>query len=370
MSTAVSPAPAQAPQPEDGTPQRGSRARQLPATLLRALLTQRIVLLLVLLVVVLVTMTTLSSNNYLAAPYDLSYLSSALISAVPLVMLGLAELLVITSGRGGIDLSVGAIVSLTSMVFGFAYGQWGWPLGLAILLAAAFGGLCGAVNGFLIAYVGYPALITTLATYYAFSSVAIVINDQQPISTQPIQDFFSSARSVELPGVGDSLPVPLGTLTFLIPTAIVVWVLLNRTTFGRRLYGIGTNDVAAQWAGIDVRRTRFSAYVLAGVISGLVAVVTVAQFASARPDAGVTGTGMALPAITIAVLGGVAITGGLGRVAGVVLATLLIVWLNAGILLAVSGNAGSQYQLLALGVVLVFAALLNGLTTRRYGRTG
>ena len=68
-------------------------------------------------------------------------------------------------------------------------------------------------------------------------------------------------------------------------------------------------------------------------------------------------------------LGGVAITGGIGRVAGVVLATLLIVWLNAGILLAFVGNEGSQYQLLALGVVLIFAALLNGLTTRRYGGT-
>jgi ribose transport system permease protein/erythritol transport system permease protein len=150
----------------------------------------------------------------------------------------------------------------------------------------------------------------------------------------------------------------------------VVWLLLNRTTYGRRLYAIGTNDVAAQWTGIDVRRTRFTAYTAAGLISGLVAVVTVAQFASARPDAGVAGNGMALPAITIAVLGGVAITGGIGRVAGVVLATLLIVWLNAGILLAVPGNAGSQFQLAALGTVLVFAALLNGLTNRKYGRAG
>ena len=89
-----------------------------------------------------------------------------------------------------------------------------------------------------------------------------------------------------------------------------------------------------------VRGTRFKAYAYAGLISGLVAVVTVAQFASARPDAGVSGNGMALPAITIAVLGGVAITGGIGRVAGVVLATLLIVWLNAGILLAFVGNEG------------------------------
>jgi ribose/xylose/arabinose/galactoside ABC-type transport system permease subunit len=361
MSTTTAP-PSQSPSAAPRTESTGGR-------LLRVLLTQRIALLAVLIVVVVVNFMIQDAGGYLTASYDFDYMSASLINAVPLAMLGLAELLVILSGRGGIDLSVGAIVSLTSMVFGFAYGEWGWSLWLAILLAAVFGGLCGAVNGFLIAYVGYPALITTLATYYAFSSIAIVINDQQPISTAPIQEFFSTARSIEVP-VGDGLPIPLGTLTFLIPVAVVVWVLLNRTTFGRRLYGIGTNDVAAQWAGIDVRRTRFSAYVLAGVISGLVAVVTVAQFASARPDAGVTGTGMALPAITIAVLGGVAITGGIGRVAGVVLATLLIVWLNAGILLAVPGNAGSQYQLLALGVVLIFAALLNGLTNRKYGRTG
>ncbi|WP_219415681.1 ABC transporter permease [Pseudonocardia nigra] len=345
-----------------------TRTQALLGTFLRALLTQRIVLLGVLLAAVVITMTTLSRNNYLTAPYDVSYMSLALISAVPLVMLGLAELLVITSGRGGIDLSVGAIVSLTSMIFGFAHGQWGWPLFPALLLAAAFGGLCGALNGFLVAYVGFPALITTLATYYAFSSLAIVINAQQPISTPPIQDLYSMAQAVPLPvGGDDALRVPLGIVTFLLPTVVVVWLLLARASYGRRLYAIGTNDVAAEWAGIDVRRTRFLAYLAAGVISGLVAVVTVAQFASARPDAGISGNGMALPAITIAVLGGVAITGGIGRVAGVVLATLLVVWLNAGILLAVPGNAGGQYQLLALGAVLVFAALLNGLTNRRYG---
>jgi ribose/xylose/arabinose/galactoside ABC-type transport system permease subunit len=231
-----------------------------------------------------------------------------------------------------------------------------------------FGALCGALNGFLVAYVGFPALIATLATFYGFKSLAIVINNQSPISTPPIQALFSITKSVELPVFGAYVPdVPLGLFTFLLPTVLVVWLLLARTTYGRRLYAVGTNDVAGRWAGLPVRGTRFKAYVYAGLISGLVAVVTVAQFASARPDAGVSGNGMALPAITIAVLGGVAITGGIGRVAGVVLATLLIVWLNAGILLAFVGNEGSQYQLLALGAVLIFAALLNGLTIRRYG---
>jgi ribose/xylose/arabinose/galactoside ABC-type transport system permease subunit len=369
MSTAVSPsAPEQAAGSGDGP--GPSRLAQFPGALLRALLTQRIVLLLVLLLAVIITMTTLSSRNYLSAPYDLSYMSSALISAVPLVMLGLAELLVISSGRGGIDLSVGAIVSLTSMVFGFAYGEWGWSLWAAILLAAAFGGLCGAVNGFLIAYVGFPALITTLATYYGFSSLAVVVNDQQPISTREIQDLYSITSSEEIPVIGHNLPdVPLGVFTFLVPTVVLVWLILQRTTYGRRLFAIGTNDTAATWSGVHVAWTRMQAYVLGGLVAGAVAVYITAQFASARPDAGTSGNGLALPAITIAVLGGVAITGGIGRVSGVLLAALLITWLNAGILLLFEGNQGTQFQLLALGSVLIFAALLNAYTIRKYGGT-
>ena len=363
MTAPTTTPPAAAPQPE--APERGEG---LGARLLRGLLTQRIALLVVLIVVVVVWFFMLDAGGYLTAPYDFDYMSASLINAVPLAMLGLAELLVILSGRGGIDLSVGAIVSLAGMVFGFAYGEWGWPLWLAIVATAAFGAVCGALNGFLVAYVGFPALIATLATFYAYKSLAIVVNNQSPISTPPIQNLFSITRSVELPVFGAYVPdVPLGLFTFLLPTVLVVWLLLARTAYGRRLYGVGTNDVAARWAALPVRATRFKAYVYAGLISGLVAVVTVAQFASARPDAGVSGNGMALPAITIAVLGGVAITGGIGRVAGVVLATLLIVWLNAGILLAFVGNEGSQYQLLALGTVLIFAALLNGLTIRRYG---
>lgn len=363
MTAPTATPPAAAARAENGGPGESTGSR-----IVRALLTQRIALLAVLIVVVVVWFFVLDAGGYLTAAYDFDYMSSSLITAVPLAMLGLAELLVILSGRGGIDLSVGAIVSLAGMVFGFAYGEWGWPLLPAILLTAAFGALCGALNGFLVAYLGFPALIATLATFYGFKSLAIVINNQSPISTPPIQNLFSITRSVQLPLFGRYVPdVPLGLFTFLLPTVLVVWLLLARTTYGRRLYAVGTNDVAGRWAGIPVRGTRFKAYLYAGLISGLVAVVTVAQFASARPDAGVSGNGMALPAITIAVLGGVAITGGIGRVAGVVLATLLIVWLNAGILLAFVGNEGSQYQLLALGAVLIFAALLNGLTTRRYG---
>ncbi|MET0932143.1 MAG: ABC transporter permease [Mycetocola sp.] len=354
-STAEKPAPA-------------AEKRSLGSRGLEALLTQRIVLLAVLIVVLLIVMTILDSTGALSGSYNSDYLAASLINAVPLAMLGLAQLLVILSGRGGIDLSVGSMVSVTGIAFGMSYGLWGWNLVAAMIFAVVLGGILGGINGVLIAYVGFPPLIATLATFYAYRSIALVWSDQKPVNSAEIQTFYSAAKAIELPVIGGSLPlVPLGIFTFLIPVIVIVWILLNKTTFGRRVYAAGTNDTAAVWAGINVRPNRLLVYVLSGVISGLVGIVTVAQFASARPDAGTSGNGMALPAITIAVLGGVAITGGIGRVSGVVLATILIVWLNAGILLAFPGNDGVQVQLLALGLVLVFASLLNGLTKRKYG---
>ncbi len=336
----------------------------------RLLLTNRLALILVLLVLVVGLFSVLSATGAISDGYNSDYLAAALINLVPLSMLALAELMVIVSGEGGIDLSVGAMVSLSSMIFGFMYGLWGWPLVLSIVATVLFGALCGLLNGFLTAYVGFSPLIATLATYYAFWSLALVINGQQPISTKPIQDLYSLSQSVEIPIIGGVLPlVPLGVFLFFIPTAVIVWFVMSKTTYGRELYAIGTNDLAASWAGIRTRLVRALAYVGSGAISGLVAVVTVSQFASARPDAGTSGNGMALPAITIAVLGGVAITGGIGSVAGVITAALLIVWLNAGILLAFTGNAGSQFQLFALGTVLIGAALLNGITNRHYSGT-
>ncbi len=350
--------------PEATVERRPSAVRRVASFVV----TDRVALLAVLLVALLGWMTALDYNGYLVAPYDIGYLASALESMVPLCILALAELLVIVSGRGGIDLSVGSMVSLAGMAFGFMVGDWGWPVVPSILACLVVGAVLGAVNGVLVAYLRFPALIATLATYYAYSSVALVSNGNAPISNKPVQQLNGLTDYVTLPG---GLPsIPLQVFTVLLPTALLVWVLMNRTTYGRKVYAVGTNDVAARFANLPVPWVRFRAYVLSGVLSAVVAVVTVAQFASARPDAGTVGNGMALPAITIAVLGGVAISGGIGRVGGVVVAALLVVWLNAGILLAFEGSEGSQYQLFALGAVLVASALLNTYMLRRRGATG
>ncbi|SEE32715.1 ABC transporter permease [Ruania alba] len=329
-------------------------------------LRDRAVLLGALLIVLVVAMTVLDAAGLTSGRFTTDYLASALIAYVPLALLALAELLVIMSGRGSIDLSVGSMVSLTGIAFGMLYQQWGVPLFLSVVLAVAFGALLGAINGLLTAYAGFPALITTLATYYAYRSIALVVSGQRPISGESISAFYSATSEVELPLIGAYVPlVPLGVFTFLLPVAVLAWFVLNRSTYGRRHYALGTNETAARWAGINTRRTRLLAFVYGGAICGLVGVYTVAQFASARPDAGTSGSGMALPAITIAVLGGVAITGGIGRLSGILLSALLIVWLNASILLVIPGNVGTQVQLLALGAVLLGASLFGSVSLRR-----
>lgn len=349
-------------------PESSGRSRKDRTALWTWLLTDRAVLLVVLLAALLIWMHVLSDGGYLLSSYSGSYLAGNLAYMAPMLMLAIGETFVIVSGRGGIDLSVGAIVSLVGISFGYMYAFWHWPLLLATLAALLLGAALGAVNGLLIAGLGIPALIATLATSYAYSSTALSIHDSAPISTPRIQGMISMTKPINVPLLDNVLPgIPLQILTFVLPVTLVSWLLLHRSSYGRRLYAIGTNEIAANFAAISVPRTRFTAYVLSGAISGLVAVVTVAQFASARTDAGTTGSGMALPAITVAVLGGVAISGGVGRVIGVAIAALLVAWLNAGILLLVNNSQASELQLFALGALLLVSALLN-VITQRYAR--
>jgi ribose/xylose/arabinose/galactoside ABC-type transport system permease subunit len=318
----------------------------LPA-LLRFLLVERWVLLLILLAGLIAF-----DGAYVADFLTYGNLAGATAYAVEVGILALAQLLVIVTGRGAIDLSVGSAVSLASVFFGELVTKFGLSLGPAVILTILFGFFLGSVNGFFVAVVGLPALIVTLATLFAYSSLALVITNTVPISSIPSRLFDLALYWHQ---------VPRQTLLVYIPVIVLVWLLLRFTVFGRHLYGIGTNAVAARFAAGPVVLSRFAAFAISGMLAGIVALVTSARFASARPDAGV---GLELQSITIAVLGGVAITGGVGTVAPVVIATLLITLVNNGMNLA---GTDPIWQQAALGGILIGSALLNSFASRRYG---
>jgi len=294
----------------------------------------------------------------LVAGFDsISNLAGTTSFAFEVGVLALAELVVIVSGSGAIDLSVGSMVSLTSMVFGFAAGTDQWHLSpwISVVLTVAIGALLGAVNGWLVAYAGFPALIVTLATLYGYGALAVTSNSQKPISSLP------DSLSPLVMRIG---PWPLQILAVYLPIALILGLFLRKSLWGRRLYAIGTNDAAARYAAVNARRVKFGAFVISGLLAGVTGVITSVEYFSARPDAGVL---LELKAITVAVLGGVAITGGVGGVLGVVVATLLVTWLNQ---LLTQYGAGTSYQLGALGVLLIVAAALDTWRTRRRREIG
>ena len=270
---------------------------------------------------------------------------------VEIGLLALGETLVIISGGGSIDLSVGSILSLSGVVMGMLTMWVKVNVWLSALLGVLSGGALGALNALLITRVGIPALIVTLGTLYAYASAALVLTNTVPISGLP-ESFFALGQS-------QVLRIPLQVLVVFLPVALVLNYALRQTVFGRYLYAVGTNEVAARFAAIDVRAVRFWVFTISGVLAGLAAAVMTSRVASARPDAG---TGYELQAITIAVLGGTSIMGGDGTILGTILGVLVITVLSNGLQLA---GVHPIWQLGAVGVVLVATVLLNQWLTRR-----
>ncbi len=298
-------------------------------------------------------------------------------NGVTLALLALAESIVILSGGGAIDLSVGSILGLSGMILGVLNIVHGVPIGFAIAGAVVAGAALGAINGVLVSVIRIPPLIATLATFYGYAAIALQITNTRPLpdATQPELPSSFPAELItigngnvqDVPGfgwvpkiAGQGIPFQVGFVY--VPLALMLAFVLVKTVSGRYLYGVGTNALAARFSAIDVWGVRFWAYVAAGFICGLAAVVQTGLSASATPDVGTT---MNLAAITIAVLGGVSIVGGEGDVLGILLASLIVIFLYNGIGLALGAAAGI-WQPFSLGVLLIGSALLNESLRRRF----
>jgi ribose/xylose/arabinose/galactoside ABC-type transport system permease subunit len=277
---------------------------------------------------------------------------------VELGLLALAETFVILSGGGGIDLSVGSIMSLAAMVIGALIGRAGLSMAIAVPLGLAAGTFMGYLNGVLISYTLIPPLIVTLATMYGYSSLALLIavDPRFGPNPMPVSNFSDAFYFL---GQFRILEIPFQVLCVFIPIVLVLLFLLNRTAFGRRLYGVGSNETAARFSGISVRRVRISVYTLSGLLCAMGGWIITSRVASARPD---IGSSFLLEAITIAVLGGVSIKGGEGTIGGVILALVIITMLYNG--MDISGIQ-PIWQLGILGVILVGAVLLNQILIAR-----
>ena len=263
-----------------------------------------------------------------------------------LTLLSLGEALVMISGRDGIDISIGSTMSLSGVIFGLAVMN-GANIPIAAFITLLGGVVFGAVNGVLVAVAKVPALIATLGTQYIYSSLALYLTGGIPISGFPDSFALLSLKS--------TFGIPNQILFVVIPVSVLIFILVYKMKFGRRVYLMGTNPEAAKYAGIREMKVRAMVYVLAGVLASVSAIINNSWLMTARADAG---SGTEMQAITVAVLG---VAGGTGHLGGVLIGVVIITMLNSGLQIA---NVNSVWQLAALGLILIAAIILNQLMSR------
>lgn len=251
------------------------------------------------------------------AIYGVAYFGSQLtmtflfLDIAPILLIALPMTLIIVTGE--IDLSVASVVGLSSVLLGVMVDH-GVAVPLAAVVCLAAGLACGALNGFLIAYVGLPSLAVTIGTLALFRGIAVGVLGTKAITSFPKR--WSSLAKSEIGSTG----VPVIVLVFLVLLAAFT-LLLHFSSFGRGLYDIGLNREAAEFTGVPVRRSSFTLFVLSGLVSALAGIYFTLRFTSSRGD---NALGLELQVIAAVLLGGVSIFGGRGRLHGVVAGVLLI----------------------------------------------
>lgn len=288
-----------------------------------------------LLIVLVTAASTLLSSDFLT-PFNLQTMA---LSATVLGFLALGVAPVIMAGD--IDISIASTLALCGVVMAVLWQQ-GLNIWVASLIAIVLGMILGIINGLLIVLLELPSLAITLGTLGAYAGIAFLI-----LQGKAITGFPDALINLGQGGLFSS-QFPIATAAVLLAAAIMT-VVIHGTTFGKAVFAIGGSRQAALYSGIAVTRTRIVLFAISGGVSGLASIFYLGNFDTARAD---MASDQVLPAVTVAILGGVSAYGGTGTIPGVFLALVLISVLEAG--LGVLGMSG-QEQTISIGILLIVA---------------
>jgi ribose transport system permease protein len=245
---------------------------------------------------------------------------------------------------GQIDLSVGSLLALTSIISAQIMLDTG-SLALGIVCALALGTLLGALNGFFVAYMGLPAFIVTLATMWLFRGSAYVLSKGQAIVGLP--------EGLRVLATGSFLGIP-NIVWVMIVTYVACYFVLTRLTIGRKIYATGDNQESARLSGIHVKAVQVLVFSLSGFLTSIGAIVLMSRLNSAQP---VAGTSFELTAIAAAVIGGTSLTkGGVGGIVGTLVGAVFIASLMNGLVII---NVSSFWQQVIMGIVILIAVAID-----------
>ncbi|RLD08079.1 MAG: ABC transporter permease, partial [Chlamydiae bacterium] len=233
-------------------------------------------------------------------------------------ILALSMTLLIVCGE--IDLSIASIIAVTSLSMGLAANKFGLNTPGLIFVSLAVGALLGFINGYIVTKFKLSSMIVTIGTMSLYRGIASGILGNSAITHYP-ESFTTLGQ--------DYLweTIPLSLLSFCVLTVIFA-IVLHKSTFGRKLFALGSNSVAAKYSGVRADKIKIALFVLSGVLAGLVSVYLTSRLGSTRPN---IAYGMELGIVTMVVLGGVSITGGKGTIAGVFIACLVLGFLTYGL---------------------------------------
>jgi fructose transport system permease protein len=282
------------------------------------------------------------------APFNLSLV----LQQVTIIgVLGIAQTLVILTA--GIDLSVGAMMILSSIVMGRLAVVAGVPVEISFALGLLTGMLCGAINGILVAMVRLPPFIVTLGTWSIYGALVIYVSRSETIRSQ---DIAAAAPLLQWLGtrmaIGGGAVLTYGSILMIVIAAFV-WYLLNRTAFGRHVYATGDDPEAARLAGINTRNTLIAVYALAGLICAVAGWVVIGRIGAASPLAGQNAN---LDAITAVVIGGTSLFGGRGSIVGTLVGALIVGVFRNGLALA---GVDVLWQEFTVGLLIILAVAID-----------
>lgn len=310
---------------------------------------------LIIALLVLVWLIAMTSVDNFSGPLTVRYL---LLDIAPLLMSALPMTLIIVTVQ--IDLSVASTMGLSSVLVGILHVQVGMPIPAAAILAVLVGVLCGAFNGFLVAYVKLPSLAVTIGTLALYRGVAVGL-----LGTTALTDFDPRWTDLATSSIGESrIPAIMIPVVILIVTFTV---LLHFTPFGRGLYDIGHNEQAAWFSGVNVARSQMTTFVLSGAVAAAAGVFYTMRFGNSRGD---NATGLELEVIAAVLLGGVLIFGGRGAIHGVLAGALLIGVLSSALRLeGVTVNVINIIIGLLLVISVLAPTIISGIQQLRSRRT-
>ena len=265
-------------------------------------------------------------------------------------IVGAAQTLVIMTA--GIDLSVGAIMVLSSVIMGQFTFRYGLPPTLAILCGFAVGALCGWINGQLVARMKLPPFIVTLGMWQIVLAANFLYSANETIRSQdiaqqaPILQFF-----------GQSLRIGGAVFTFgviaMVLLVALLWYVLNRTAWGRHVYAVGDDPDAAELAGVNVKRMLVTVYTLSGLICALAGWALIGRIGSVSPTAGQFAN---IESITAVVIGGISLFGGRGSILGMIFGALIVGVFSLGLRLI---GTDPQWTYLLIGVLIITAVAID-----------